>query len=150
MNTSKYFSDSVSLSQISCPCGCDGVVNDRLLIVLDKVREKFGKPININSGFRCESHDLDVHLGLLKKRHDKDEINRVKYKELSELESAKDRTSSHIKGLAVDIRCDNSLDRFKLINILLAYLPVMRIGIAKTFIHIDIDEDKPQNVMWTY
>jgi uncharacterized protein YcbK (DUF882 family) len=124
MNTSKYFSDPISLSQIKCPCGCNsGSLDDGLLVILDKIRERFDRPININSGFRCEDHNESVG-GVPE--------------------------SAHIKGLAADIRCDNSRDRFELINVLLSYVPVRRIGMGSNFIHIDIDEDKPLDVMWVY
>ena len=57
--------------------------------------------------------------------------------------------SSHLKGLAADIKCVNSTDRFKLEGIL-REVGFKRIGIGETFIHIDIDKDKSQNVLWTY
>ena len=58
-------------------------------------------------------------------------------------------TSSHLLGLAVDIRCANSRERFDLINVLLKK-GFNRIGIGSTFIHVDIDLDKSPNVIWTY
>ena len=42
-----------------------------------------------------------------------------------------------------------SQDRFNLINIFLD-LGITRIGIAKAFIHIDVDPDKSPDVIWTY
>ncbi len=42
-----------------------------------------------------------------------------------------------------------SKDRFELIDIFLD-LGINRIGIADTFIHIDVDPDKSPNVIWTY
>jgi hypothetical protein len=57
--------------------------------------------------------------------------------------------SSHMYGLAADIRCTNSTDRFHLI-FLLQETGFQRIGVADTFIHIDLDFDKSQQVMWTY
>jgi hypothetical protein len=52
-------------------------------------------------------------------------------------------------GLAVDIKCNNSTDRFHLIY-LLQETGFQRIGVAGSFIHVDIDFDKSQEVMWTY
>ena len=57
--------------------------------------------------------------------------------------------SSHLKGLAVDIACSASRDRFNLVNLFAKY-GITRIGIAKNFIHIDIDGDKDPDVIWTY
>lgn len=64
-------------------------------------------------------------------------------------------TSSHLKGLAVDISTNNvgaeisNRNRFVIVKTLID-LGVDRIGIAKTFIHFDVDEEKAQNVIWTY
>lgn len=50
-------------------------------------------------------------------------------------------TSSHCKGVAVDIRCNSSVDRLKIVNALLK-VRFKRIGIYDSFIHVDADEDK--------
>jgi len=42
-----------------------------------------------------------------------------------------------------------TVDRFKLLNLLLE-VGFNRIGIAKSFIHVDIDKNKSQNVIWGY
>tara|TARA_R110000851_G_scaffold101726_1_gene217937 strand:+ start:1286 stop:1654 length:369 start_codon:yes stop_codon:yes gene_type:complete len=102
-------------------------MSEKILDMLDLAREKFDKPIKITSGFRTEAYNKD-----LKARG---------YKASSK--------SSHLKGLAVDIHCNNSKDRFELVDILLD-VGFNRIGIANTFIHADIDQDKPSHVIWTY
>ena len=102
-------------------------MSEEILEMLDLARAKFDKPIKITSGFRTEAYNKD-----LKARG---------YKASSK--------SSHLKGLAVDIQCNNSKDRFELVDILLD-VGFNRIGIANTFIHADIDEDKPSHVIWTY
>ena len=56
-------------------------------------------------------------------------------------------TSSHLKGLAFDIKCTTSLFRFKLINAI-HILGISRYGVYKNFIHIDFDRSKSQNVTW--
>jgi hypothetical protein len=58
-------------------------------------------------------------------------------------------TSSHLKGLAVDISCIHSGSRFKIVRALIQ-AGFTRIGISKTFIHVDIDSSKPQNLIWIY
>jgi zinc D-Ala-D-Ala carboxypeptidase len=57
--------------------------------------------------------------------------------------------SSHLKGLAVDISATNSRQRGLILEALRA-VGFNRIGIAKSFIHVDMDYDKSQNVTWVY
>lgn len=98
------------------------LVSNELISMLDVARKKYGKSMTINSGYRTIEHNAKV---------------------------GGTPASSHTKGLAVDIACTNSTDRFKLEGIL-REVGFKRIGIAKTFIHADIDKDKAQNVLWTY
>ena len=57
--------------------------------------------------------------------------------------------SSHLLGYAADIACDNSVSRHKIIKALMK-AGFNRIGIADTFIHVDNDPGKAENVIWTY
>ena len=57
--------------------------------------------------------------------------------------------SSHCKGLAVDIACSTSQDRYKILQGLIK-AGFKRIGISRTFIHVDYDKDKVQLVSWLY
>lgn len=107
--------------------GSGQMMDQKILQMLDQVRELYGKPIKITSGYRTEKYNSE-----LQKRGYKASPN-----------------SSHTKGLAVDIHCDNGADRFRLLE-LLTLVGFNRLGIAKTFIHADIDQDKTQNVIWTY
>lgn len=108
--------------------GSGSLMSKTIIEMLDDVRGKFGKPIVINSGYRTEEHNAKVG------GKPKTEIS---------------KGSSHMYGLAVDIKCTNSTDRFHLIY-LLQETGFQRIGVAKTFIHVDIDFDKSQEVIWTY
>lgn len=58
-------------------------------------------------------------------------------------------TSSHCKGLAVDLSAINSHLRFKIVAGLL-YAGFPRLGVGKTFIHADIDETKPHPIIFHY
>ena len=80
-----------------------------------------GTPFKITSGYRTPQHNLDVggRIG-----------------------------SSHLKGVAADISCNNSADRQKIINALIS-VGFTRLGIGKTFIHVDNDKDKP-SAIWLY
>ena len=91
------------------------------LAKLDKAREFAKVPFVINSAYRSPEHP----------------------------EYIKNPTSSHIKGLAVDIKATDSKTRFKIVKALVT-VGFTRIGIADTFIHVDLDFDKTQNVIWTY
>lgn len=51
-------------------------------------------------------------------------------------------TSSHLKGLAVDIVCTESSTRYKIINAAIS-LNFVRIGVYDKHIHLDIDHSKP-------
>ena len=96
-------------------------MNKEFLFVLDEAREFAGIPFIINSSYRSPDHPLSI----------------------------KNPTSSHIKGLAVDIKATDSKTRFKIVKALIQ-VGFTRIGIADTFIHVDLDLDKTQKVIWTY
>lgn len=58
-----YLSEHFHEGEFKCNC-CgrlhpDGVPQD-LLDILENIRAHFGKPININSGYRCPSHNAAV------------------------------------------------------------------------------------------
>lgn len=109
-------------SEFSCKCGCgETVISDELLYMLDRARAFAKIPFKINSGYRCENHP----------------------------ESKKNPTSSHIKGLAADIKCTDSKTRAKMMDALV-YVDFQRFGIAKNFIHVDVDTEKASPVIWVY
>jgi len=91
------------------------------LAKLDDAREFAGIPFFINSAYRSPEHP----------------------------ESIKNPTSSHIKGLAVDIRVRDSKTRYIVLDALM-HVGFNRIGIADTFIHVDDDRNKSCGVIWTY
>ena len=97
-------------------------MHEEILHMLDAVRKQFGKPIKINSGYRTETRNQKIG-GV--------------------------PNSSHLKGLAADISCENSKDRFTLLG-LLVKAGFKRIGVASSFIHVDIDKTKSQDLIWVY
>ena len=123
----KQLTDNFRLSEFVCRCGCGAdYIGLRLVALVQTIRTLFGKPINITSGVRCKEHNASPEVGGLE-------------------------NSAHLKGKAVDISCTNSTDRHRIIQLLMyGSEDINRIGIAKTFIHIDIDETKSPNVVWTY
>tara|TARA_R110002096_G_scaffold57083_3_gene145077 strand:- start:173 stop:496 length:324 start_codon:yes stop_codon:yes gene_type:complete len=96
-------------------------MDEDFLSKLDEAREFAGIPFIINSAYRSPEHPLSI----------------------------KNPTSSHMKGLAVDIKATDSSTRFKVIEALVS-VGFTRLGIADTFIHVDWDFDKSQEVIWTY
>ena len=52
-------------------------------------------------------------------------------------------------GHAADIGCESSGARFWILHHAMA-IGFRRIGIARTFIHLDDDPAKPQEVVWLY
>ena len=115
----KYF----SLDEFDSPdeAGSGSKMCCKLLKKLDKIRADFGSPLRVNSGFRTTMHNAVVG-------------GRV--------------GSSHLKGVAVDLHCNNSGDRTKLLKAIYKN-GINRVGIGKTFLHIDIDNNKPA-ACWLY
>ena len=97
-------------------------MDDNFLNKLDEARERAGIPFVINSAYRTPEHNAKI---------------------------GGKPNSSHIKGLAVDISVTNSRQRFIVLNALLE-VGFTRIGIADTFIHVDLDSGKSKEVIWTY
>ncbi len=56
--------------------------------------------------------------------------------------------SSHLIGKAADIKVGSGNERYIILNALIK-AGFRRLGVAKTFIHCDNDESKP-NSIWTY
>jgi uncharacterized protein YcbK (DUF882 family) len=92
------------------------------LAKLDKARELANIPFTINSAYR--NADQNARAG-------------------------GKPNSSHLKGLAVDIRANDSSTRYIVLNALIR-VGFNRIGVASSFIHVDDDKEKASNVIWTY
>ena len=100
-----------------------GVEMDSTFVyMLDSARGIAGIPFEINSGYRSASHNKLVG-GV--------------------------SNSAHTKGLAADIKVRNSRDRLIIINAL-QEVGFTRIGIGKTFIHVDVSKEKADSIIWVY
>ena len=121
----RYF----TLSEFDSPDlpGSGEFMDEHFLNLLDLARDAAKVPFVISSGFRTEEYSQE-----LKERG---------YKVANK--------SAHLKGLAADIRCYQSQERHAIIEALL-YVGFRRIGISDTFIHVDLDKDKAQDVIWLY
>lgn len=100
------------IQEFVCHCGCKMLAeveaNIEALVadVLDPVRELFGKPIYVNSGYRCEAYNRKVG-----------GVSR----------------SQHIVGEAADIHCD---DNAKLAKLIVQQGRFDQLIIYPTFLHV--------------
>jgi zinc D-Ala-D-Ala carboxypeptidase len=113
-----------SLDEFKCSC-CGLVdIHSDLLDLLQKARNTLG-PLQINSAYRCPEHNNSV--------------------------SSTGLSGPHTTGKSVDIHVSSSQHRKQLIDY---FAPkVSGLGIAKTFIHIDIltsDEVAHRPNCWLY
>ena len=112
-----------SRQEFTCSCGC-GFDNIDMEIVLfvQGVRDEVDHPIKINSGCRCFNHNRDVGGAA---------------------------SSDHLLGRGVDIACRTSSLRFSLVRAAMR-VNVTRLGVGSSIIHIGINGDNPQEVIWVY
>lgn len=116
----RYFSDK-EFKNCSPSCSINDM-DKEFMDKLDILREKAGIPLVITSAYRSKEWDLS---------------------------KGRSGNGAHTKGVAVDIRCNNSHNRFLILKAALE-IGFKRIGIANTFIHVDDDSSLPQEVIWGY
>ena len=121
-----------SRHEFACNCGC-GADNISIGLVskLQRIRDSVGLPMKITSGVRCEAHNATIG-GVKKSAH----------------VPANMHDGEGVVGHAVDIACSDSILRYKLIKH--GSQNFSRVGIGKSFIHLDTDISKPQTVAWDY
>lgn len=95
-----------------------------LMALLKELEEHMGFELQINSGYRDPDHNKEVG-GVTDSEH------------------------THDPAEGVDVLCQRSGTRFKMLHWLFAH-GVQRIGIGNTFLHIGIAEDLPRQVAWDY
>ena len=96
------------------------------LEMLDCAREESGIPFKITSGFRTQAYNKD----LIKRGYQASP------------------NSAHLKGCAADIACGNSAQRSIMVRALVN-VGFTRIGVSKTFLHVDNDQAK-SDAIWLY
>lgn len=113
-----------SLDEFDSPdqIGSGKKMNKEFLLMLDEARSIASIPFKINSGYRSKEHNKSVG-GV--------------------------SGSSHRVGFAADIHCNESRNRFIMVNALIQ-VGFNRIGIGNTFIHVDNDPNKSPEVIWLY
>ena len=97
-------------------------ISPELIQVLEAVRDYAGYAIKIESGFRCPSHNRAV---------------------------GGTPQSAHLSGEAADIRIRSDHERFKFIEAA-TMAGVSRLGIGRTFLHVDVSKRLSQEVCWGY
>lgn len=97
-------------------------VDQRLLVLMDAVRAMVGRPLTFSCAYRSKEW---------------------------ELKKGRSGSGAHTEGLAVDFRVSNGAERWQIVSAAMK-LGVKRIGVANTFVHLDLSKRLPQNVIWTY
>lgn len=91
------------------------VVHRELIVRLNAIRSRFGKPIIVNSGYRSPEHNKAV--GGVK-------------------------NSFHVQGLAADVRPEDLKDLPELQKIADELNPHGGVGFYNTFVHVDVRGEK--------
>ena len=109
-----------STEEFDCQETGENQMSPEFLNMLDILRENAGFPFVITSGYRSPNHSI---------------------------EAKKEKAGTHAQGIAADIKVNSGAERMVIVKEALA-LGFTGIGVAKTFIHVDIRKTTP--VIWTY
>lgn len=110
-------SKNFRLDEFKCKCGkCDPILVDEALVTwLQKIRDYFGRSVNINSGYRCAKHNASAKVGGSPSSH-------------------------HVKGMAADIRVEGITPQE--VAKYAESIGIKRIGLYDNFVHIGSDTKK--------
>jgi uncharacterized protein YcbK (DUF882 family) len=108
------------LEEFDCTFTKKNEMNPEFLLLLDELRDLSNFPFVITSGYRDPSHPE---------------------------EAKKEKPGTHSKGIACDIRVNSGAQKYIILQNAMK-LKFTGIGIAKTFIHVDVRDTTP--VIWTY
>ena len=114
-----------SRHEFACHCGCGfDDVDPKLIDLLEEIRGNVNEPIIITSGCRCPYYN--------------DSVGGVP-------------NSAHTRGTAADIKTGimYGADRHAIVEGAV-FGNAAGIGVASTFIHVDVDSVLPRPSMWTY
>ena len=109
-----------SRDEFKCSETGNNEIQDEFVHALDKLREECGFPFAITSGYRDPSHSV---------------------------EAKKEKAGQHTLGIAADIAVSGGSQRFIIVSKALE-LGYSGIGVARTFVHVDIRTSQP--VLWCY
>ena len=108
------------LSDFDCKETGDNYMEEAFLILLDELRYQCGFPFIVTSGYRSPKHSK---------------------------ECKKVKPGTHCDGIAADIKVANGAQRFIIVQKAME-MGFTGIGIANSFVHVDIRSTTP--VVWTY
>ena len=123
---SKYFSDEElvchgeradNVERYGRGCGCgarieDAGISEKLLTVLDAIRERVGAPVSLNCTYRCPVHNANVGGG---------------------------DNSFHMQGLASDVACPEGMSELELEALALECgADTARAYVGEGFCHVDM------------
>jgi|TARA_R110000868_G_scaffold51036_1_gene162324 uncharacterized protein YcbK (DUF882 family) len=108
------------LSDFDCQETGNNEMSEEFLEKLDDLRHVCGFPFIITSGYRDPSHSI---------------------------EARKAKAGTHARGIASDIRINNGNEAYQIIKHAQS-MGFNGIGVAKSFIHVDIRQGMP--VIWCY
>lgn len=81
-------------------CCSSTLVDDKLVTYLQQIREHFGKPVNISSGYRCATHNKNIG-GATNSRHSKGQAADIYINGVAPAEIAKYAESMGILGIGL-------------------------------------------------
>lgn len=116
----KMLTMNFSVDEMACPCCGKAEMVTAFMERLQALRDKLNKPLAITSGYRCLKHNTAI-------------------KGAAE--------SKHLDGIACDIAVVNGADRHELVKAAFE-LGFTGVGIAKTFVHLDIRDGI--KTIWLY
>lgn len=114
----KYF----TLDEFDCQETGENEMKPEFLEKLDELRERCGFSFRITSGFRSVKHSIEAR--------------------------KPNGGGTHTRGIAADIYVSNGQQKASIIRHAVEMGCFNGMGLAKTFVHVDIREGEP--VMWSY
>lgn len=117
--------ENFSRKEVACKCGCGmDLVSPELMTKLQECRNEYGKPMILNCVCRCPKHNAEVG---------------------GVPDSAHIATEKKV-GQAADVAVADNHERYELMKIFIQHFT--RIEDALTWIHVDVDLDKPQRTLF--
>jgi uncharacterized protein YcbK (DUF882 family) len=113
-----------TIEEIEKVCKGGGIekIDPEAFDMLCRIRKRANFPFIINSAYRSPTHEIS---------------------------KGRRKDGSHTEGKAFDIQALNGRQAHAIVRAAMVE-GVNRIGIAKTYVHIDTSKKLPENVIWTY
>lgn len=113
-----------SKSEFDCKHTGKNEMKHEFLVKLQEFRDKYGKPVSINSGYRHPTHPVEARKG--------------------------HANGEHTKGMCADIHVPNNRERYHMLKIAFE-VGFPRIGFHRGFLHLGLgDGVLPSEVCWDY